>query len=104
MKRPAIAAAALFVLTLTGCASGGATADDAYLSTVRETAPDLAGTPDDDAELIRIGQRMCEMFDEYGYDEAYEAVVTDATDPTQAAVVAGAAVGAYCPEFSDEVG
>lgn len=105
MKRTAIAlCATLIALAVSGCSTSAGNPDEAYLSAVRETAPELAGTPEDDAELIRLGKQMCDLFDQYGYETAYERVVTGATNPTQASVVAGAAVGAYCPEFSEEMG
>jgi hypothetical protein len=88
------------VLLLTGCAG---TADSAYLSTVRENVPALAEAADD--ELTRVGQQVCGMFDDRGFEDGMVEFIRVAKESglsaSEAGTVAGAASAAYCPEHAD---
>lgn len=87
------------VLLLAGCSAPSA--DDAYLSTVRESIPAFEDAPDD--ELIELGKGICDLFDDYGFDAGFDEFVSESGESSDSAgAVAGAAVGAYCPEYADE--
>ena len=89
------------VLLLAGCSA--APADNAYLSTVRESVPALADLPDD--ELEDIGQQVCGILDDRGFDAGMVEFVRIAKEvglsASDAGKVAGAASGTYCPEHAN---
>ena len=98
MKRAV--AVLLSVLLLTGCAPS---ADGAYLSTVRENVPALADAAD--AELTEVGQQVCDMLDDRGFEDGMVEFIRIAKesglDASEAGTLAGAASAAYCPEHAD---
>jgi hypothetical protein len=80
-----------------------ATMDELYLSTVREGADSFAGI--DDATLIEFGQAVCTGFDSGATFAELAAMGLDTTlDNIDLGYTMGVAVGAYCPEYSDELG
>jgi hypothetical protein len=89
------------VLLLTGCAAP--TPDDAYLSTVRESIAAVASSPDED--LIRLGNQVCDLFDAGGFTDGMIELIRLAKEngmtAAEAGKLAGAATGAYCPEYAD---
>jgi hypothetical protein len=94
---------ALFVaLAATGCTAE--TPDSAYLSTLRESEPALVDVPDDD--LIAVGQGACDLFDEQGFDAGMDQFVAQSAgagiSSSGAGQIAGAATGAYCPEYASD--
>lgn len=94
---PAVA----LLLALSGCAAE--TPDSAYLSTLRESVPALSDVPDD--ELTGLGHQVCEMFDQQGFGTAMPKFIKQADgagiSSSGAGLIAGSAVGAYCPEYSN---
>lgn len=90
------------VLLLAGCTAPDA--EDAYLSTVRENIPGLEEVAD--ADLTELAQNVCDTFDDRGFAEGMPLLVEQVTQAgftaEDAGVIAGSAVGAYCPEYSEE--
>lgn len=89
------------VLALTGCASQ--TPDEAYLSTVRGEVPALNDVAD--SELTGLGKSVCDLFEQQGFTVGMPSFVKSASDAgisaEGAGLIAGAATGTYCPEFSE---
>lgn len=71
----------------------------AYLDTVREMSYDPATASLPDAELLTMGRSVCAhveagvTFDEFGFPGVTE---------LDAPVIAGAAVGVWCPELTEQ--
>jgi hypothetical protein len=100
MKR--LIAVLLPVLLLTGCAAPSA--EDAYVSLVREGVPALAeaGT----AELTKVGHQVCDILKDRGFTDGMVEFIRIAKESgltaAEAGRVAGAASVAYCDEYADE--
>ncbi len=103
MKRPLIALSALLTLALTGC--GSPNPDDAFVSTVRESVTVPAVTESSDEDLVTLGKTVCDTFNDIGVEKGLPLFVQKAKsyglDASNAGGISGAAVGAYCPEFSE---
>jgi hypothetical protein len=79
------------------------TMDQLYLSTVRGGADSFAGI--DDATLIEFGQAVCTGFDSGATFAELAAMGLDTTlDNIDLGYTMGVAVGAYCPEYTDQLG
>lgn len=104
MKRLGIAMSALLLLSLTGC-SGGQSADDAFVSTVRESVDVPAVEQATDSDLIGLGKAVCQTLKDDGFEDGLPRFIDQAAGygigASDAGGIAGSAVGAYCPEFSD---
>jgi len=92
---------AVTALLLTGCST--TTPDDAYLETIRESAPELEAV--DDTELIGLGHDICDMFDQRGFNDGMIELVSLAKNSGinagGAGRLAGAATGAFCTEHAE---
>jgi hypothetical protein len=99
---PVAAVTAVVALVLTGCTAE--TPDSAYLSTLREAEPALVDVPDE--ALIGLGKSACDIFEKEGFDRGFATLVAKSEDngisSAGAGMVAGAATGAYCPEYASE--
>lgn len=91
------------LLLLTGCSAP--TPDTAFVSTVKESVPVLADS--NDQELVALGEQVCALFDDYGFDAGFVEIVSEWKDAGistgEAGTIIGAATGAYCPEYSDNL-
>lgn len=102
MKRTAIVVVAALLLALTGC--GSPSPDQAFVDTIRESvqAPVVADATD--ADIIDLGTNVCETFENVGFNEGLPLFIQKAKGygltAKDAGAISGAAVGAYCPEFS----
>lgn len=101
--RTSASLAGMFVaaIALAGCAQTSPA--DAFISSVRESVPQFAEATS--AEITDLGEQVCGVIDAGdGYD-GLVAFIEDAKQSglsaTEAGSVAGAAVAAYCPEFSE---
>lgn len=103
MKRPGLVAPALLLLALTGCSSPSV--DDAFVSTVRESVDTPAVAQSSDEDLIGLGKTVCRTFSDNGFEDGFVLFLKTAKnagmDTSDAGRISGAAVGAYCPEFSE---
>jgi hypothetical protein len=78
------------------------TMDQLYLSTVREGAPSFADI--DDATLIEFGQSVCTGFDNGAtFTELALMGLDSGLDNIDLGYTMGVGVGAYCPEYSDQL-
>jgi hypothetical protein len=76
--------------------------DQLYLSTVREGAPSFADI--DDATLIEFGQSVCTGFDNGAtFTELALMGLDSGLDNADLGYTMGVGVGAYCPEYSDQL-
>lgn len=120
----AIAATALLLVTVTGCAGGNSSSapspeptyvapeptystDDIFISAVRQHDRVLASNFTD-YELIELAGNVCTYFDDGGtFVElaAYLVANIDATDEAYSFMgfTIGASIAAYCPEHSSAV-
>lgn len=114
---PALAAATVLTLGLTGCGANAPeqtaaapaaattsapTADDLFLAVVRDEIPGAG------AAHIAVGKAVCEALDDgMTLDQVARTMLSAAGDqftPAQLGTLAGAGVGAYCPEHNGEIG
>lgn len=122
MKRTIVtlAAAAALAVGLTACNTADATPvntigrttaplettsafsdDDLFLAVVRPEIPEAG------AAHIAVGKAVCEALDDGAtLDEVFIAMISagDHFTPEQLGTLAGAGVGAYCPEHNDLIG
>lgn len=102
MKRPVIALSALLLAGLAGCSSPSP--DQAFVSSVRESSNVEAITESSDQDLVTLGKTVCETFQDVGVDKGLPLFIDKAQtygiDASAAGGISGAAVAAYCPEFS----
>lgn len=104
MKRTATAVSAVLLLALTGC--GSPSPDQAFVSTVRESVTVPAVSEASDEDIVLLGNTVCDTFENVGFEDGLPMFIENAKGygltAKDAGAISGAAVGAYCPEFSDE--
>ena len=104
----ALALAVLAVFSVAACGENEPpppSKAELYVHVVRDNADVPAGVSNRD--LVDVGHEFCHMLDEgYTMDDILYALLTEApdADPAYVGTVAGAAVGAFCPKYGDQIG